>query len=275
MRRTLALATVVLIVASCSARDVPPLPMATTTSVGNSGLLDVLLASYRSEAGVSVQAHLVGSGRALAMLASGDAALAITHAPEAEAAALRTHPGWIYRKIMYNDFVIVGPREDPAHVRAATGAADAMRRIATSSTRFLSRGDESGTHERERRLWTLAGARPAGDRLVTAGAGMGTTLRVASEASAYTLTDRSTFNQLASGLRLEVLCEYDPELLNTYAVVFNPGGSRARDAGAFAEWLSSAAARDLIAGYRVGNTPGAFAPWPPGRAANRPEDLPK
>jgi tungstate transport system substrate-binding protein len=249
--------------------------MATTTSVGNSGLLDVLLPAFGSSHGVRVQSHLVGSGRALAMLASGGADLVISHAPDAEAAALRAHARWLYRKVMFNDFVIVGPAEDPADVAAAATAVEGMRRIAASSARFISRGDESGTHERERALWTQAGGAPAGDRLVAAGAGMGSTLRVASQTGAYTLTDRATYAQHAGSLRLTVVLEGGRELLNTYAVVIDPDGPNAADARTFAEWLASGGGRDIVAQYRVGGRVPAFLPWPEARRAADPRDLPR
>lgn len=259
---------------ACAPSPRGQLTMATTTSVGNSGLLDVLIPEYEQQAGITVQSHLVGSGRALAMLASGGADVVISHAPEAEAAALRAHPGWWYRKIMFNDFVIVGPPDDAAGVRGAASAADAMRRIAASEARFISRGDQSGTHEREWQLWTLAGAQPAAERLVTAGAGMGSTLRVASEVGAYTLADRATFSQHAVNLRLAILFEADTQLLNTYAVIAGDLSSRP-GARVFGEWLVSGGGRDVIGRYRNAGDRPAFEPWPPGRTADRPEALPR
>lgn len=251
------------------------LTLATTTSVGNSGLLDVLLPAYEQQHGTVVQAHLVGSGRALAMLAARTADVVVSHAPEAEAAAVRSHPAWAYRKIMFNDFVIVGPPADEAGVKEAARADEAMRRIASSRSRFISRGDESGTHERELQLWKQAGVRPGGNRLVTAGAGMGSTLRVASEADAYTLTDRATFSQHASRLRLVILFEHDSQLLNTYAIILDPASPRAVQVRAFADWIASGRGRDVIGAYRVLGTRVGFEPWPEGRPAGRPEDLPR
>ena len=138
-------------------RPAPALVLATTTSVGNSGLLEPLGAEYARTRGIAIRTHLVGSGRALALLASGDADVAITHAPAAEAAFLATHSAWRYTKVMFNDFVIVGPAADPARVKGAVDAAAAMTRIAASAARFISRGDGSGTHEREQALWQNAG----------------------------------------------------------------------------------------------------------------------
>ena len=259
---------------ACAPSPQRHLTMATTTSVGNSGLLGALIPAYEQQAGITVRSHLVGSGRALAMLASGGADVVISHAPAAEAAALRAHPAWWYRKIMFNDFVIVGPPGDPAGVRAAAAAGEAMRRIAASGARFISRGDQSGTHEREQQLWEQAGARPPGDLLVTAGAGMGTTLRVANGAAAYTLTDRATFSQHAGALRLAILLE-DPQLLNTYAVIVAGESPRIADARAFGEWLASGAGRDVIGRYRIDGARPAFEPWPPGHPADRPEAVPR
>lgn len=269
------LAAVFAVAIGCAQPPPRDLTIATTTSVGNSGLLDELLAAYRQQHGVSVQVHLVGSGRALAMLASGGADVVMSHAPEAEAAALATHPGWWYRKFMFNDFVIVGPSSDVAGVRGAAGAAEGMRRIAESGARFISRGDESGTHEREEQLWEQAGTRPEGDRLVIAGAGMGSTLRVTSEAGAYTLTDRATFSQHAARLRLVILFQNDPRLVNTYAVLGDPESPRAAEARVFGEWLATGAGRAVISAYRVAGTGAGYEPWPLDRSGNRPENLPQ
>ena len=257
---------------ACSRPSSPPaLVLATTTSVVNSGLTERVLPVYEQQTGVRAQVVGVGSGRALKLLADLQADAAITHAPMQETAALRAHPQWLYRKVFYNDFVIVGPRADPAHVADATGAVDAMRRIATSTARFISRGDESGTHEREQQLWRAAGAMPETGRLVVAGAGMGDTLRIASETDAYTLSDRATFEQLSSRLASSVLCSGDSILLNTYAVIADPGhavGLR------FARWLSGAAGREAVADLiRRGQLRG-FSAWSIDRPGDAPGDRP-
>ncbi|HJU42076.1 MAG TPA: LysR substrate-binding domain-containing protein [Vicinamibacterales bacterium] len=242
-----------------------PLVLATTTSVANSGLLDPLLAEFQKDHGVVVRSHLVGSGLALRMLAQGEADVAVTHAPETEAAFLRDHPDWRARKIMFNDFVLVGPPADPAKV-SGVAIEEAMRRIAQADVRFISRGDNSGTHERENQLWELVRMRPPVPRLVRAGAGMGSTLRVASETASYTLTDRATYLQIAPDLELKVLVEGGPLLINTYSVVI-PGSKaaativRATDAEKFFEWISRGRGRAVIAAFRIGGVP-AFTPWP-------------
>lgn len=237
-----------------------PLVLATTTSVSNSGLLAPLLAEFEKDHGIVVRAHLVGSGLALRMLAQGDADIAVTHAPETEAAYLRDHPDWRTRKMMFNDFVLVGPPADPAK---AGGVAidEAMRRIAQAGVRFISRGDNSGTHERENQLWDIAKMKPPAPRLVAAGAGMGSTLRVASETASYTLTDRATYLQNAADLELKILVEGGQLLVNTYSVVLSPAGRRVKDAERFFEWLSRGRGREVIDAYRIGEVQ-AFTAWP-------------
>src|SRR5207237_3019277 len=259
---------------SCHVAAPPALTLATTTSVGNSGLLDQLAPAFHQYYGIEIHSHLVGSGLALKILAKREVDVVISHAPALEAVALRERPDWRYRKIMFNDFVLVGPSDDPAKVKSASGVVDAMRRIASSPVKFLSRGDQSGTHEREEALWKFAEKRPPSDRLVVAGAGMGATLRIASEVGAYVLTDRATFSQLASSLRLVIVFEGGVSLLNTYAVIVDPSGPLGTSAVAFADWLSDGDGRGVIERYRVGTDVQAFNPWPRERQSQRPEDLP-
>ncbi len=258
-------------IATCT-RTAPrrALILATTTSVGNSGLLDALLPSFRGDSGLEVFPQPIGSGLALRMLAAGQADVALTHAPDAEAAALAKHPRWFYRKLMFNDFVIVGPANDPSLVAQARSAPEAFRRIVASHALFISRGDGSGTEERETLLWKLAGVTPARDQRVIAGAGMGATLRIADQMKAYTLSDRATFAQNAHALAARLLFQGDPQLLNTYAVVHDNNAP----AEAFAEWLLRGRGRALIAAYRIGGQP-AFSVWPIARPDRDPHDLPR
>lgn len=261
------------VVASCREPTPRTLVLATTTSVANSGLLDVVLEAFRRKRGVQVRAHHVGSGLALRMLETGGADITITHAPDAEAAFLTKHPTWRYRKLMFNEFVLVGALTDPAGVKGSPTAADAMRRIAQSTSTFLSRGDQSGTHEREEQLWRRARARPRDGRLVIAGAGMGATLRIASEIGAYTLTDRATLAQFTGTLRLAIVFEGGPLLVNTYAVTMDPSGPRANDAQMFLDWLSGGAGRQAIESFRIRGIR-AFSVWPDGAADDTPQALP-
>jgi tungstate transport system substrate-binding protein len=229
--------------------------VATTTSVQNSGLLETLLPHFTE---ATVRVHAAGSGRSLEMLGDGIVDIVISHAPDTEAQYLGTHPNWAYRKLAYNRFVIVGPAPDPADVRQATDALDAFRRIAGAPVTFVSRGDQSGTHEREQLLWNAAGVLPAADRLLVSGRSMATALRHAQERQGYTLSDEATFWQLERQVDLVTLFAGDPRLLNTYAVVYPRGN---RSAESFAEWLTHGAGRERIDAYRVRDRV-AFTVWP-------------
>jgi tungstate transport system substrate-binding protein len=249
-------------------QEAPPVVLATTTSVANSGLLDHLMPGFRSP----VRITAVGSGAALQLLTNGAADVAITHAPEAERAALSRHPEWSYRKLCWNEFVIVGPRDDPAKLASATDAVSAMRRIVTSHARFISRGDDSGTAERERQLWALAGKEPDRSRLVIAGASMGQTLRIAGSVGGYTVTDEGTFAALRGIVALEVLYRGDPLLVNTYAVIADP--SRASGVE-FADWLDEGTGHSLLRESITKRLVRGFELWPDGRPRNQPSDLPR
>lgn len=252
--------------------DAPALTfdVATTTSVQNSGLLNHLLPVFQRASGIVVRVHAAGSGRALQMLADGTVDAAISHAPEMERSQLAEHPEWSYNKIAHNWFVIAGPESDPAAVRNSSDVLDAFRRIADSGQPFVSRGDESGTHERERSFWEAAGRRPAESRLIVSGSGMGQALRHANEARAYILTDEPTLRQMAGTLDLRALFEKDARLMNTYAVIHRKLNARA---ATFATWLTSPAGRATIASFSI-NGELAFEPWPAGCAGGQPGDLP-
>ena len=260
-----------LLLGACNSAEPQSIILATTTSIGNSGLLDVLASEFQRETRITVRAHLVGSGRALTMLADGHADLVITHAPELEAKAVAQHPSWVYAKLMFNDFVVVGPAHDPAKIAEATTAEDAFVRIARSGHRFISRGDSSGTHERENQLWALVASKPRPEQIVVAGQGMGATLRIASETSSYTLTDRATLTQHQLTLQLRILFEGGPRLLNTYAVIVPATRS---EASTFASWLVEGRGRELIEGYRA-NGAAVFTPWPSAASRSNPSDLPR
>jgi tungstate transport system substrate-binding protein len=270
-----AVVAVVLAVFAACARAPDTLHMSTTTSVENSGLLNAILPEFERASGVDVQPIAVGSGRALAILERGDTDVALTHDPDAEQALLDRGAIGRYRKLMYNDFVLAGPAADPARIREAPDALDAMRRIAASGASFASRADSSGTHAREQRLWRDAGAQPQGKALIETGSSMAATLRVASERSAYVLTDRATLLQLQSSLRLEILDEDDPQYLNTYAVLTRTGlsGHRLANADRLFDWLTSGNGRELIGAFRLDGQP-TFIVWPAGAPSARPDDLP-
>ena len=211
-----------------------------------------MLPAYREDSGVEVRVHAAGSGRALQMMAEGLVQLVISHAPEAESRALQEHLDWVRLELASNQFVIVGPPSDPAGVRVASDATDAFRRIGQSSVPFVSRGDLSGTHERENARWDAAGMRPPAERLIVSGRGMALALRHANELSAYTLSDEATFRQFERELELQLLFEGDGRLLNTYAVL-HPRADAA--AGRLANWLVGDQGRALIGALTIEGKP--------------------
>ncbi len=249
--------------------------LATTTSVENSGLLAAILPTFEQTHHVHVEVLPVGSGQALSLLKRGDADVGLTHDPDAEAAAVAAGIITEYRKIMFNDFIIVGPREDDAGIAHASDALDAMRRIAAAGAMFVSRGDASGTYTREQTLWTRAGRRPARDRLIETGQGMSGTLRVASEKQAYTLTDRATFEQFRSRLQLTSLYEGGSVLLNTYAIFLRAGltGAERKASAVLADWFADGEGRASVTSFGA-NGRAVFRIWPAGIPRNRPTDLP-
>lgn len=226
--------------------------LATTTSTQDSGLLDVLVPRFEAETGTRVKVIAVGSGAALEMGRRGDADAVLSHAPEAEAPLVASGDLVEGRRVMHNDFVLVGPPSDPAGVRGAGSIEDAMRRIAAAGT-FVSRGDNSGTHAKELALWRAAGLDPAAVRREETGQGMGATLNIADQRRAYTLTDRATYLALRSRLELTVLFAGDAALQNVYHVyVVNPEkhpGVKAAQARAWAAFLVSDEAQQVIAAF--------------------------
>jgi tungstate transport system substrate-binding protein len=237
------------------ATERPRLDIATTTSVQNSGLLESLLPRFHE---ATVRVHAAGSGRALEMLEDGVVDLVISHAPQTEARYLAGHPTWSYRKLAFNRFVVLGPSDDPARVRGTTSVVDAFRRIAAAPVDFVSRGDGSGTHERELGLWTRAGRAPPAGRLLVSGRSMAVTLRQAHEKQAYTLSDEATYWQLQRQLDLVVVAAGDDLLLNTYAVI-HPRDID--DAARFAEWLTRGDGRSHIDAHVIEGRV-AFHVWP-------------
>ena len=232
----------------------PSIILATTTSTHDSRLLDVLVPRFEKETGIEVKVIAVGTGAALRMGSRGDADAVLVHAPEAEQRLVDAGDLVDGRRVMHNDFVIVGPAHDPAGVRGQTSAADAMRAIAARGT-FVSRGDDSGTHTQELALWKAAGvdSRALG-RVEQTGQGMGATLNIADQKRAYTLADRGTYLALRDRLALAVLFEGDPSLHNVYhAYTVNPARHRAvkhAEARAFVEFLVSPAVQRLIGEFR-------------------------
>lgn len=239
------------------ASDAPRhLTLATTTSTDDSGLLDYLLPDFEQQYGVTVDVVAVGTGQALALGASGDADVVLVHARAREDAFVAEGHGTARYDVMYNDFVIVGPADDPAGIGGMTDAAAAFRQIAEAEATFISRGDDSGTHTKERAIWEAAGIEPAGDWYISAGQGMGAVLTMADEQQGYTLSDRATYlARQQEGLSLEILVEGDPILFNPYGVIpVNPEthpGVNAELAQTFVDWLTSLETQTQIAEFEV------------------------
>jgi tungstate transport system substrate-binding protein len=259
-----------LLAAGCGGRAEKSLTLATTTSVQDSGLLDVLLPLFRRQTGIDVKAVAVGTGQALELGRRGDADVLLAHDPEGERKFMDEGFGALRHPVMYNDFVLVGPPADPAAVKGRPSAADAFTRVARAQSPFVSRADESGTHQKERAVWRRAGIEPQGDWYLRAGAGMGQVLRLASEKRAYALTDRGTFLALQKGLDLAVLHEGDPLLVNPYSVIVVSSAkhphAREKAAREFADFLLSPQGRKAIADFgkdRFGQP--LFFPGEPGK----------
>ncbi len=277
MRRPAFFVAIAIVVATVACQRVPAhVRMATTTSVDNSGLLAAILPRFERESGIAVDVLAVGSGQAMNLLKRGEVAVALTHDPAAEAAALSAGTITDYQKIMFNDFIVVGPADDPAQVAQASNAPDAFARIAASGAVFASRGDASGTYTREQDLWGVAKRRPPASQLLDTGQGMGGTLRVASERRAYTLADRPTFEQFRSSLRLSVLFEGGRELLNTYAIFVRAGlrGDERTHAEMVRRWFAEGNGRQQIADF-VANGHHVFTVWPADANRSSPTALPR
>jgi tungstate transport system substrate-binding protein len=221
--------------------------LASTTSTEDSGLFEHLLPAFRSaHPEYRVRVIAVGSGEALRLASRGDADVVLTHSPRAEEEFMAAGHGALRRNVMFNDFVIVGPVDGPAEACGSLDAALALGCIGRLGSLFISRGDDSGTHARERELWATAGVEPDGEWYLEAGQGMGAVLMMASEKSAYTLSDRGTYLSLRGRLRLEVLVEGDPTLINQYTVMVVRGAVNVEGARVFAEWITSDGAQVLI-----------------------------
>lgn len=251
-----ALLGALVLTAACGGADDDPgtIILATTTSTYDSGLLDEIVPRFEARTGITVKVIAVGTGAALRMASEGNADAVLVHAPEAEAPYVASGDLVSSRLVMTNDFVIVGPPEDPASAASAPDLPAALASIAAGG-RFVSRGDDSGTHKRELALWAGAGIDPASLPREETGQGMGATLAIASERRAYTLTDRATYLALREALDLAVLVEGDAGLLNVYHVhVVNPDrheGVAAEQAEAFAAFLLEPETQALIGRFRA------------------------
>jgi tungstate transport system substrate-binding protein len=233
--------------------------VASTTSTEQSGLFGYLLPRFTSASGIGVKVVAVGTGQALDLGRRGDADVVFVHDKVAEEKFLAEGFGVKRFDVMYNDFVVIGPKADPAQIAGGKDVAEALRKIAETKSTFVSRGDRSGTHEAELRLWKVAGvdlAASKGDWYREIGQGMGAALNMASSANGYLLSDRGTWLSFKNRGELAVLTEGDRRLFNQYGVMLvNPArhsGVKASDGQAFIEWLISAEGQNTIAGYKAG-----------------------
>jgi tungstate transport system substrate-binding protein len=225
--------------------------LATTTSTQDTGLLDVLIPIFEKQTGYFVKTIAVGSGQAMAMGQKGEADVLLVHSPDAEKKFIENGYGINRQLVMHNDFIIVGPGDDPAKIKGVKSSAEALKLVAKAEGLFLSRGDNSGTHAKEKTLWKKADINPVGQKWYQeTGLGMGQTLNVAAEKKGYTLADRGTYLSLKKNLGLDVLVEGDAALLNIYHVIevnstkwpkVNVAGAKA-----FADFMVSKKTQNII-----------------------------
>lgn len=249
--------------------------LATTTSTQDSGLLEVLTPIFEKQTGFFLKTIAVGSGQAMAMGAKGEADVLLVHSPAAEKKFMEEGNGVSRRLVMHNDFVIVGPASDPAGIKGMKSAKDACGKIASTGSLFLSRGDNSGTHSKEKDLWKASGINAEGQKWYQqTGLGMGQTLNVAAEKKGYTLTDRGTYLALKKNLGLPILVEGDSKLLNIYHVIeVNPNKFHklnAEGGKAFADFMVSDKIQKIIGTFGVDKF-GSPLFFPD--AGKKPEDL--
>jgi tungstate transport system substrate-binding protein len=230
--------------------------LATTTSTQDSGLLDVLIPVFEKKTEYFVKTIAVGSGQAMTMGKKGEADVLLVHSPAAEQKFVEEGYGVNRRLVMHNDFIIIGPSEDPAGIKGMKSSPDAFRKIAATKNLFVSRGDNSGTHAKEKEIWKNAGVKYEGEKWYQeTGAGMGQTLNVAAEKKGYALADRGTFLALAKNLKLDILVQGDAILLNIYHVIevnsakwpkVNGAGAKA-----FADFMLSKETQEIIRTFGV------------------------
>lgn len=231
------------------------LRLATTTSTYETGLLDTIIPPFEAANDVSVHVISVGTGRAIKLGENGDADIILVHARQAEEEFVASGYGIDRRDVMHSDFVILGPPSDPAAISGTSDAVAALRRILAARALFVSRGDESGTHMKEKHLWSMAAVEPTGNWYLEVGQGMSATLRVADDKRAYVLVDRATYLFNRDRTDLGVMVAGDPELENPYGVIaVNPDRHphvKTRLSLLFSTWLTSPRCQQMIADYRV------------------------
>jgi tungstate transport system substrate-binding protein len=241
---------------SAFAVDEKSIILATTTSTQDTGLLDLLVPAFEKQSGLMVKTIAVGSGQAMTMGQKGEADVLLVHSPEAEVKFMAEGFGTARRLVMHNDFVIVGPAADPAKIKGIKGSADALKALVAGGGTFISRGDNSGTHSKEKGLWKSAGITAEGQAWYQqTGLGMGQTLNVASEKGFYTLADRGTYLAMKKTLALEILVEGEKSLLNVYHVIEVSQAKwpkvNAAGAKAFADFMVADETQKTIGGFGI------------------------
>jgi len=258
---------VVLACAGCKTKAEPQkvtIRLATTTSTENSGLLDYLLPAFERETAIHVQVLAMGTGQALQVARNGDCDVVLAHARKAEDEFVAAGFGVDRRDVMYNDFIVLGPGSDPAKIAGLKDAAEAFRRIAAAKSVFCSRGDASGTHQKEKDIWRVCAIQPQGQWYQETGKGMGETLIVADQKRGYVLSDRGTFIAFRRKVDLRVLVEGDPALTNPYGIIaVNPAKCphvNHEAARKLIDWLTSSTGQRMIAEFRLEGEQ-LFFPW--------------
>jgi tungstate transport system substrate-binding protein len=230
------------------------LKCATTTSTENSGLLAELLPVFQKEHNIIVDVIAVGTGKAIQLGENGDVDVILVHARAAEDKFVREGYGINRKDLMHNDFVILGPNHDPAGIKGMTSASGALKKINASQASFISRGDDSGTHKKEKALWKKTGISPAGVWYKEVGQGMGTVITMSNDMGAYTLADRGTYLSMKNKIQLAVLVEGDPVLFNPYGVIaVNPDKHshvKYDEAMIFINFLISQQGQDIIRNFK-------------------------
>ncbi|MEE9306647.1 MAG: substrate-binding domain-containing protein [Spirochaetia bacterium] len=250
MRKAIGTALALWLVAVLLPAESGRLRLATTTSTENSGLLAELIPPFEDRTGLKVDVIAVGTGQALKLGETGDVDLVLVHARASEDAFVAAGHGVDRRDVMHNDFIILGPSRDPAGVRDMGNAAEALKAIANRRVSFISRGDDSGTHKKEKALWKQAGLSPKGRWYRDVGQGMGAVITMSDDMQAYTLADRGTYLSMKSKIALEVLVESDPKLFNPYGIIaVNPAKHphvNYNGAMRFIAWITSPEGQNII-----------------------------
>jgi len=250
--------TILITTSTVFAEDNTFITLSSTTSTDNSGLLDYLIPKFQNKTGIDVRVIAVGTGRALQLGERGDADIVLVHHKASEELFVENGFGIDRRDVMYNDYVIVGPKNDPAKIKQVKTATKAFQKISKNKSPFVSRGDDSGTHKKELEIWMLTGInidQHSGDWYREAGAGMGATLNIANGMNAYSMTDRGTWLSFKNRDGLTLLFEKDPPLFNQYGIILvNPKRHehiKFKEAKLFSEWLTSTEGQQAIAEYSL------------------------